>query len=214
MSAIPGVMAFLRPFPVLEISTGATNQNQGQYAFSVSGVNPKQVYDAGDKLMAKCATFPGFLTVSSDYFNNTPNLDIEHPARAGEDPRRLRSAHSHAAAQRLLAKLSLPDQKTGRSISGDSGSRGLRRELSRKICPCCIFRSDDGKHLVPLNALVTWKSTLGPQAVNHLNQFTSVTLFFNLKPGVAIGDATDFINKAAGGNRAADAARRACKAKR
>ncbi len=51
--------------------------------------------------------------------------------------------------------------------------------------------------MVPLNALVTWKPSLGPQAVNHLNQFTSVTLFFNLKPGVAIGDATSFINKAA-----------------
>jgi HAE1 family hydrophobic/amphiphilic exporter-1 len=33
--------------------------------------------------------------------------------------------------------------------------------------------------------------------VNHLNQFTSVTLFFNLKPGVAIGDAADYINQAA-----------------
>ena len=50
---------------------------------------------------------------------------------------------------------------------------------------------------MPLNALVTWKSTLGPQSVNHLNQFPSVTFFFNLKPGVAVGDATDFINKAA-----------------
>jgi HAE1 family hydrophobic/amphiphilic exporter-1 len=44
---------------------------------------------------------------------------------------------------------------------------------------------------------VTWKTTLGPQTVNHLNQFTSVTLFFNLKPGVALGDATNDINKAA-----------------
>ena len=42
MSAVPGMFAFLRPFPVLEISTGATNQNQGQYAFSVSGVNPRR----------------------------------------------------------------------------------------------------------------------------------------------------------------------------
>ena len=50
---------------------------------------------------------------------------------------------------------------------------------------------------MPLNALVTWKSTLGPQSVNHLNQFPSVTFFFNLKPGVAVGDATDFIEKAA-----------------
>jgi HAE1 family hydrophobic/amphiphilic exporter-1 len=29
--------------------------------------------------------------------------------------------------------------------------------------------------------------------VNHINQFTSATLFFNLKPGVAVGNATDFI---------------------
>jgi hypothetical protein len=27
-----------------KISTGATNQNQGQYAFSLSGVNAEQVY--------------------------------------------------------------------------------------------------------------------------------------------------------------------------
>ena len=59
------------------------------------------------------------------------------------------------------------------------------------------IKSDDGQHLVPLKELVTWKQTLGPQSVNHLNQFTSVTLFFNLVPGVAIGDATAFINNAA-----------------
>jgi HAE1 family hydrophobic/amphiphilic exporter-1 len=59
------------------------------------------------------------------------------------------------------------------------------------------IKSDDGQRLVPLGELVTWTSTLGPQTVNHLNQFTSMTLFFNLKPGVALGDATNFINKAA-----------------
>jgi HAE1 family hydrophobic/amphiphilic exporter-1 len=61
------------------------------------------------------------------------------------------------------------------------------------------IKSDDGKRLVPLDSLVTWKSSIGPQAVNHLNQFTSVTISFNLKPGVAIGDATDFITEAANG---------------
>jgi hydrophobic/amphiphilic exporter-1 (mainly G- bacteria), HAE1 family len=59
------------------------------------------------------------------------------------------------------------------------------------------IKSDDGQRLIPLNELVTWKSTLGPQTVNHLNQFTSMTLFFNLKPGVPLGDATGFITKAA-----------------
>jgi HAE1 family hydrophobic/amphiphilic exporter-1 len=47
------------------------------------------------------------------------------------------------------------------------------------------IKSDDGKNMVPLSELVSWKETLGPQAVNHLNQFTAVTISFNLKPGVA-----------------------------
>jgi len=54
-------------------------------------------------------------------------------------------------------------------------------------------RSDDGRNLIPLSAVARWKQVLGPQAVNHLNQFTSVTLNFNLMPGVPIGDAVQFI---------------------
>jgi HAE1 family hydrophobic/amphiphilic exporter-1 len=54
-------------------------------------------------------------------------------------------------------------------------------------------RSDDGKTLVPLSAVATWEPTTGPQAVNHLNQFTSVTWNFNLVPGVTIDQATKFI---------------------
>ena len=53
LSDIPGVMPFMRARPVLEISTGATNQNQGQYAFTLSGVNPKQVYDVAARLMER-----------------------------------------------------------------------------------------------------------------------------------------------------------------
>jgi multidrug efflux pump subunit AcrB len=49
--------------------------------------------------------------------------------------------------------------------------------------------------------------------VNHLNQFTSVTVFFNLKPDVAIGEATDFIEKAAAGI-VRSACARACRARR
>jgi len=77
LNTIPGVMTFLRPFPVLEISTGVTSQQQGQYAFTVSGANPSQVYEVGQKLMGKLHEYPGFLSVSSDFYNNTPNLNID-----------------------------------------------------------------------------------------------------------------------------------------
>jgi hydrophobic/amphiphilic exporter-1 (mainly G- bacteria), HAE1 family len=51
-------------------------------------------------------------------------------------------------------------------------------------------------NLVPLRAVTSTKEVIGPQVVNHLNQFTSVTFNFNLLPNVAIGDATKFIEDA------------------
>jgi HAE1 family hydrophobic/amphiphilic exporter-1 len=196
LGAIPGVMAFLRPFPVLEISTGATSQNQGQYAFSISGANPAQVYDASAKLLTKLSEFPGFLTVSSDYYNNTPNLDIElrrEQAKSyGVSEARILALLRNAYAQNYLYLIKKPTDQYQVILEADDSARSTPDDLA-----LLYIRSDDGKRLVPLNAVVNWKASLGPQAVNHLNQFTSVTLFFNLKPGVAIGDATDFITKAA-----------------
>jgi HAE1 family hydrophobic/amphiphilic exporter-1 len=196
MGTIPGVMAFLRPFPVLEISTGATNQNQGQYQFSVSGVIPQQVYDASANLLTKLQEFPGFLTVSSDYYNNTPNLDIElrreQAKLNGVSESRILGLLRNAYSQNYLYLIKKPADQYQVILEAEDRARATPEDLA-----LLYIRSDDGKRLVPLDALVTWKSSLGPQSVNHLNQFTSVTLSFNLKPGVAIGDATDFINKAA-----------------
>jgi HAE1 family hydrophobic/amphiphilic exporter-1 len=196
MGEIPGVMAFLRPFPVLEISTGATNQNQGQYAFSISGINPQQVYQAGAKLMEKMQGYPGFLTVSSDYFNNTPNLDIEirrdQAKLYGVSETRILSLLRNAYSQNYVYLIKKPEDQYQVILEARDSARETADDLG-----LLYIKSDDGKRLVPLGALVTWKKSLGPQAVNHLNQFTSMTLFFNLRPGVAIGEATDFIAAAA-----------------
>ena len=194
IGSIPGVMAFLRPFPVLEISTGATNQNQGQYAFSISGVNPEQVYDAGTKLTAKLREYPGFLSVQSDYYNNTPNLDIEirrEEAKVyGVSEARILGLLRNAYSQNYLYLIKKPADQYQVILEARDSARETPEDLS-----LLYIKSDDGKRLVPLNSLVTWKSSIGPQAVNHLNQFTSVTISFNLKPGVAIGDATEFITQ-------------------
>jgi hydrophobic/amphiphilic exporter-1 (mainly G- bacteria), HAE1 family len=196
ISSTPGVVAFLRPFPVLEISTGATSQNQGQYQFSVSGINPEQVYDAGAKLLAKMSEYPGFLSVATDYYNNTPNLDIEiRRAQAklyGVSEARILALLRNAYSQNYLYLIKKPADQYQVILEAEDAARETPEDLA-----LLYIRSDDGKRLVPLEALVNWKISLGPQAVNHLNQFTSVTLSFNLKPGVAIGDATDFVSRAA-----------------
>ena len=195
LSAIPGVFAFLRPMPVLDISTGATNQNQGQYAYSLSGVNPDQVYDVAQKLMGRLRQYPGFATISSDYFANTPNLEInirrDQARTYGVSEARILTLLRNAYSQNYLYLIKKPEDQYQVILEVKDSERSKPSDLS-----LLYIRSDDGKNLVPLGALVTWKQTLGAQSVNHLNQFTSVTIFFNLKPDVAIGDATNFISKA------------------
>jgi HAE1 family hydrophobic/amphiphilic exporter-1 len=196
LNSIPGVFTFLRPFPVLEISTGVTSQNQGQYAYAVSGANPEQVYDVSQKLLGKLMQYPGFLTVSSNFYNNTPNVKIElrrdQAKTYGVSEARILSLLRNAYSQNYIYLIKKPEDQYQVILEMQDAARANPEDLS-----LLYIRSDDGQRLVPLGELVTWKSTLGPQAVNHLNQFTSVTLSFNLKPGVALGDATNFIKQSA-----------------
>jgi hydrophobic/amphiphilic exporter-1 (mainly G- bacteria), HAE1 family len=195
LGTIPGIFPFLRPFPVLEISTGATNTNQGQYAYSVSGVNSQQVYDVAQKLMDRMMQYPGFATVSSDFFDHTPNLEInirrDQTRTYGVSEARILNLLRNAYSQNYLYLIKKPEDQYQVILEVKDSERAHASDLS-----LLYIRSDDGKNLVPLSALVDWKTTLGSQNVNHLNQFTAVTIYFNLKPGVAIGDATDFISKA------------------
>ena len=56
------------------------------------------------------------------------------------------------------------------------------------------IRSSSGQ-LVPLNTVATLTRSVGPLTVNYLGQLPAVTLSFNLKPGISIGDAVNAVHK-------------------
>ena len=196
LGAIPGVFAFLRPMPVLNISTGATNQNQGQYAYSAFRRECAASLRRGAEADGETArSIRDSRPISSDFFDHTPNLEInirrDQARTYGVSETRILNLLRNAYSQNYLYLIKKPEDQYQVILEVKDSERAKADDLS-----LLYIRSDDGKNLVPLNTLVDWKTSLGPQTVNHLNQFTSVTIFFNLKPGVAIGDATNFISKA------------------
>jgi len=70
-----------------------------------------------------------------------------------------------------------------------------RYQTDPSVLSLLYVRSGSGA-LVPLNSVATLKPTVGPLAINHLSQLAAVTISFDLRPGVAIGDAIKEINKA------------------
>src|SRR5437868_5560156 len=232
IGTIPGVTAVMQPNPVLQINVGVTNQTQGQYAYTVSGIVPDDVYGAADQLMAKLRSFKGFATVRSDFYNNTPNLtvdiDRERAATYGVSTLAVQSLLRTAYSQNYIYLIKQPDDQyqvilevkdNERAIPGDldnlyvrgtnpsgttnptiptstSGISGTTGATGITASTGPAITTGTASNLVPLRAVTSTKQIVGPQAVNHFNQFTSVTINFNLLPNVAIGEATTFIDNA------------------
>jgi hydrophobic/amphiphilic exporter-1 (mainly G- bacteria), HAE1 family len=196
MSTVPGVVAFMKPQPVLQISTGATANIQGQFAYSVSGIDANEVYDSANKLLAKMHEYPGFLFVNSDLFNHTPNLQVEilrdQAKLYGVSEARILTLLHDAYSQNYSYLIKKPTDQYQVILEVADDKRSDPQDLSK-----LYIKTDDGQRMIPLSAVVTWHPVIGPQAVNHINQFTSVTIFFNMKPGYAVGQATDFVEAAA-----------------
>ena len=194
--SIPGVVAFMQPNPALEISTGATANAQGQFAYAISGIDGNEVYATAEKLMAKMREYPGFLFVNSDLYNHTPNLQVDilrDQAKVyGVSEARILSLLHDAYSQNYSYLIKKPTDQYQVILEVADNQRSAPEDLGK-----LYIKSDDGQRMIPLSAVTSWHPVIGPQAVNHINQFTSVTMFFNLKPGYAIGPATQFVENAA-----------------
>jgi HAE1 family hydrophobic/amphiphilic exporter-1 len=212
INTIPGLTAVISPSPVLQINVGATNQTQGQYAYTISGIVPEDVYGAANQMMTNLRGFKGFASLRSDYYNNTPNLainiDRERAATYGVSTSAIQSLLRNAYSQNYVYLIKEPDDQYQVILEVKDDERAQPRDLDN-----LYVRSNSGStisqggapgnsiatttgtssDLVPLRAVTSTSTVVGPQAVNHFNQFTSVTINFNLLPDVAIGDATKFI---------------------
>lgn len=194
---IPGIMAFLQANPVLQISTGATSTTQGKFAYSISGIDSGEVNRVAGELMAKLRTYPGFLFVNSDMKLNTPDLRIDilrdQASSYGISADAILTALRNAYSQNYSYLIKKSEDQYQVIVEVDDRDRSAAPDLAK-----IYLRSDSGA-LVPLSAVAQWSEVVGPQSVNHINQFPSVTIFFNLAPGASIGEASKFVETAAAG---------------
>src|SRR5881394_1011986 len=215
IGSIPGLTAVITPSPVLQINVGATNQTQGQYAYTISGIVPQDVYGAANQMMTNLRGFKGFASLRSDYYNNTPNLridiDRERAATYGVSTSAIQSLLKNAYSQNYVYLIKQPDDQYQVILEVKDNESATPADLNdlyvRSSTSGNFSASGSGggtiatttgnmASLVPLRVVTSTKEVIGPQAVNHLNQFTSVTFNFNLLPNVAIGDATKYIEDA------------------
>jgi HAE1 family hydrophobic/amphiphilic exporter-1 len=196
-SGIPGIFPTLNPQPVLQINIGATGSNFGRYTYVLSGIRPDEVYAAADALGAKFRNYQGFVgPPRPDLFRNTPNLNIEidrdRASLYGVSTTKLQNLLRAAYSQNYVYLIKQADDQYQVILEVEDRDRAAPEDLGQ-----LYVKSDNNSKLIPVRTLTKAETRIGLQSVNHTNQFTSVTFGFDIKPGVALGDVTDFIQKAA-----------------
>ncbi len=127
MSRIINALVIMQPSPVLQISTGATQNNQGKYAYALSGIDRDEVDAAAMKLQAAMQARPryvrhGLIRFVQPYAESSD----QHPARRRFELRRFRRRNRKHHPSGVFPELRLSHQETRGPVPGDSGSRRQR----------------------------------------------------------------------------------------
>src|SRR5579864_3877996 len=138
---------------------------------------------------------PGRVDMISDLQIKNPQIEIEvdrdRAAALGVDWSNIASVLYDAFGPQLVSTIYGADNQY--RVLLELLPQYQQHEDSLKLL---YLKSNTGQ-LVPLNAIAKLKLDAGPTSIQHSGQLPSVTISFGMRPGVALGTATDEIEEAA-----------------
>jgi len=193
LAKIQGANLFLQPSQ--DITVGG-RVARGSFQYTLQDSNFEELSEWSGKMLDKMRTLLQLADVSSDLLANAPQLKVtinrDQAARFGISPQAIDDTLNDAFGQRTITQY-YTQLKTYFVILE------ILPELQRDLASInrLYIKSPLTGAAVPLNTLVDIDtSKVGPLSVAHQGQFPAVTLSFNLRPGVALGEAVDAINNA------------------
>jgi len=192
LAKVPGIQAFLQNPPPIRLGGQLT---KGQYQFTLQSPEIKELYEHAPKLEAKMRELPGLQDVNSDLQIKNPQVNIEIDRDKASALRvtanQIEDALYSAYGARQISTIYTPINQYQVIIELEPQYQTDPSALS-----LLYIRSSTGQ-LVPLNTVANLSPGLGPLSLNHLGQLPSVTISFNIKPGVSLGDVVTAVEKAA-----------------
>jgi HAE1 family hydrophobic/amphiphilic exporter-1 len=115
----------------------------------------------------------------------------------GISQRQLEEAFWNSYATRQVSTINTPNNQYQVIVELDPRYQNDPSALSMLYIRSTATQNSTAQPMIPLGALATLTYTAGPLSVNHSGQLPSATISFNLREGVALGDAVEQINRLA-----------------
>jgi hydrophobe/amphiphile efflux-1 (HAE1) family protein len=191
ISSVPGAPTFLQPVQDLRVGGRV---GSALYQYTLQGDNLAELNTASQQLLRKLRSVPQLVDLNSDLQDKgreaTLVIDRLTASRLGITPAAIDNTLYDAFGQRQVA-ISYTLLNQYHVVMEVDPSFWQNPETLKDI-----YVPGTGGALVPLSAFTHFEPSASALAVNHQGQFPSITLSFNLAPGVALGDGVKAIGAA------------------
>jgi HAE1 family hydrophobic/amphiphilic exporter-1 len=192
VSGIPGINVFMQVPPAIQIGA---RSSKSLYQYTLQAPDIEALDSAAKRMEARMRNIPQIQDVTSDLQIANPqvivDIDRDRAASLGVNATQIESALYDAYGSRQVSTIYTPNNQYMVVME-------LLPRFQQDINALRMLyvRSDKGD-LVPLSAVATLTQNVGPLAITHSGQLPSVTISFNTRPGVALGQATAAVEAAA-----------------
>jgi multidrug efflux pump len=190
LTSVPGATVFLQAGQDLRIGG---RQSNAQFQYTIQSDNLDDLVKWGPQLLQQMRKLPGLTDVNTDQQNSGLQAsliyDRDTASRLGITPQLIDNTLYDAFGQAQVS-----------TMYTSLNQYHVVMEAAPPFWQSPVGLNDVYVHPttggeVPLSAIAHFEPTTAPLAVNHQSQFPSVTVSFNLAPGVSLSDAAARINQ-------------------
>ncbi len=191
LNRLPVASAFLQASQDLRIGGRSSN---ALYQYTIQADNLTDLKTWGPRLLAEMKKLPGLQDVNTDQQNGGLDemltYDRVTAARLGQTAQSLDQGLYSAFGQSEVSIIYTQLNQYYVVLEGCTGVLADACRSEQHLLPSGWQQQCDSDRNAPLFAMATSQTNTTPLALNHTGLFPSVTVSFNLAPGVSLSDAT------------------------
>ena len=190
VAEVPGIRMFMQNLPSIRIGGLLT---KSQYQYALQSPDKDSLYRYATLLEDKMRGLQQLQDVTSDLQISNPrmNVDIDRDKASalGLTVRQIEDALYYSYGSRQVSSIFAPNNQYQVILELQEQYQTDPSSLSM-----LYIRSTTGQ-AIPLGTVASLRKDLGPLSVNHLGQLPAVTISFNTRPGIALGDAMPLVEE-------------------
>jgi HAE1 family hydrophobic/amphiphilic exporter-1 len=192
LARVAGIRTFMQNPPPIRVGTQNT---RSLYQYTLQDPDTTELYAVAPQFEERLRQIPGLQDVTSDLLIKNPQVNVtfdrDRMASLGLTVDQVETALADAYGTRQVSTIFAPQNQYQVIMQVAPQFQSNTAALSM------LYVRNASGQLVPLSAVAEVTPGVGPFQLNHVGQLPSVTVSFNLKPGVALGDAVAAVEEAA-----------------